>query len=97
VEAGVKILTAEDHGLAGGFGGAVLEACNNHRIPTDLIYRSAMPDRWMYHDSRGGQMARGGIDAAGIARRVREVLDDSALKPALPEIHVRVEQVKVKS
>jgi len=78
VRADVPILTVEDHALAGGFGSAVLEACNERRIPTDRIHRLGMPPRWVYQDSRNNQLAEVGLDAAGIARKVREVLDASS-------------------
>jgi 1-deoxy-D-xylulose-5-phosphate synthase len=75
VRLGVPILTVEDHFLPGGFGSCVLEACNDRRVPTDLIHRLAMPERWVYQATRKAQLAEVGLDAAGIARKVREVLD----------------------
>lgn len=76
VDAGVPILTVEDHALIGGFGAAVLEACNIERISSDAIHRLAMPERWIYQDSRPNQLAETGLDAAGIARAVRTILDE---------------------
>ncbi len=78
VEAGTPILTVEDHFITGGFGDCVVESCNVHRIATDLIYRVAMPQHWVYQASRKAQLAEVGLDAAGIARRVRQVLDQRA-------------------
>ena len=86
----VPILTIEDHFLPGGFGSCVLEECNNRRIPTDLIHRLAMPERWVYQASRKAQLAEVGLDAAGIARAVREILDRGP--QAAPEIRVLVNQ-----
>ncbi len=83
IEAGTPMLTVEDHAVIGGFGSCVLEACNEQRLPTSLLHRLGLPDKWIYQGSRGGQKAEAGIDAAGIARRVREILDEEhALKPA---------------
>ena len=48
IRGGTAILTVEDHARTGGFGAAVLEACNDHRLATDRIHRLAMPDRWVY-------------------------------------------------
>ena len=73
----VPILTVEDHALVGGFGASVLEACNEERIATDAIHRLGMPMGWVYQDSRKKQLAEVGLDAAGIARKVREVLSGS--------------------
>ncbi|MCX5662183.1 MAG: 1-deoxy-D-xylulose-5-phosphate synthase [Planctomycetota bacterium] len=75
VEAGIPILTVEDHFITGGFGACVLEACNQNRIPTDLIHRLAMPEKWVYQASRKFQLGEVGLDATGIARKVRQVLD----------------------
>ncbi|MBI1372671.1 MAG: 1-deoxy-D-xylulose-5-phosphate synthase [Phycisphaera sp.] len=78
VDAGTPILTVEDHGLQGGFGSAVLEACNDARVNSSNIHRIGLPDGWIYQGSRSGQLAECGIDATGIARKVREILDDTA-------------------
>jgi 1-deoxy-D-xylulose-5-phosphate synthase len=75
VRLGVPILTVEDHFLPGGFGSCVLESCNDRRVPTDLIHRLAMPERWVHQASRKAQLAEVGLDAAGISRKVRDLLD----------------------
>ncbi|MEX2387760.1 MAG: 1-deoxy-D-xylulose-5-phosphate synthase [Phycisphaeraceae bacterium] len=75
VKAGVPILTVEDHAVIGGFGACVLEACHEAGIDTRTIHRLGLPDGWIYQGSRGDQLAEAGIDPAGIARRVRQVLD----------------------
>jgi len=89
VEADIPVLTVEDHTLTGGFGAAVLEACNDERISCDQIHRLGMPERWVKQDSRNKQLADTGLDASGIARRVRQILDSDA-KHA-PEVHVTVD------
>lgn len=76
VERRVPVLTVEDHALAGGFGSAVLEALSELRLPTDGLHRAGMPMRWVYQNSRAKQLAEVGLDAAGIARRVREILGE---------------------
>jgi len=75
LEARVKILTIEDHALACGFGSAVLEACSERHIPTELIYRLGLPMRWIYQNSRATQLAEAGLDAVGIGRAVRQLVD----------------------
>jgi 1-deoxy-D-xylulose-5-phosphate synthase len=72
----IPVLTMEDHSLVSGFGSAVLEACNDHRVSTDLIYRMGMPERWIGPDTRARQLADASLDAAAIARMVRLILDD---------------------
>ncbi len=94
IEAGVPILTVEDHALRGGFGACVLEACNDRGLPTTLIHRLAMPERYIHQDARKAQLAETGLDAAGIARKVRLILDADG-KPHRPEIRVTVGQAGV--
>ncbi|MFG0247320.1 MAG: transketolase C-terminal domain-containing protein, partial [Phycisphaeraceae bacterium JB051] len=78
IEQGIKVITIEDHTLIGGFGSAVLEAASDRNLDTRLISRMGMPQKWVRPDSRNKQLAENGLDAVAIARRVREVLDDSA-------------------
>lgn len=77
IEQGTKIITVEDHTLIGGFGSAVLEAASDHNLDTRFISRIGMPQKWVRPDSRNQQLAENNMDATAIARRVREVLDDS--------------------
>jgi 1-deoxy-D-xylulose-5-phosphate synthase len=78
VEQGTPIITIEENALAGGFGSAVLEACNELHISTDQITRLGMPMKWVYQDSRKSQLAEVGLDVAGIARSTREAIDRAA-------------------
>ncbi|MEM9790183.1 MAG: 1-deoxy-D-xylulose-5-phosphate synthase [Planctomycetota bacterium] len=87
VEAGVPIVTVEDHGRVGGFGSLVLETLNDLGLPTDKLRRIGHPPRWMYHDSRGGQLRDAGLDANGVAEQIATFLDDLAQRAA----EVRVE------
>jgi 1-deoxy-D-xylulose-5-phosphate synthase len=80
LEAGVPVLTVEDHSVVGGFGTIVLEACNEAGISSDKVFRHGMPHRWVYQASRKFQLAEVGLDAAGIARKSRAVLDELATR-----------------
>ncbi|MCE9590094.1 MAG: 1-deoxy-D-xylulose-5-phosphate synthase [Planctomycetes bacterium] len=82
IERGIPVLTVEDHSVRGGFGAIALETCNDRGIPTDLLYRHGMPERWVYQASRKAQLGEVGLDAAGIARRIRAVLDERSVVPA---------------
>ncbi len=73
---GTPILTVEDHHIAGGFGACVIEACADHRLPTENIHRLGLPDRWIYQGSRKDQQAEAGIDAAGIAATALKILEE---------------------
>jgi 1-deoxy-D-xylulose-5-phosphate synthase len=82
IERGIPVLTSEDHFITGGFGACVLEACHSHGVSTDLIFRHAMPEKWIYQATRQFQLAEVGLDAAGMARKVRESLQTVASKRA---------------
>lgn len=75
VNSGITVLTVEDHAVTGGLGTSVLEECNNRGISSDNVHLLGMPKKWIYQDSRANQLAQTGLDAAGIAKKVRQVLD----------------------
>ena len=75
LEGGAAIVTIEDHSVIGGFGSAVLEAAADMGLDASRVRVLGLPDAWVYQDSRESQMAEVGIDAAGIARAVRELSD----------------------
>ena len=78
IESGKPLLTVEDHHVIGGFGAAVLEACNELGLPTDGIHRLGLPDSWIYQGSRAEQLREAGIDAAGIVDASRRILEAAA-------------------
>ena len=71
---GHPVLTLEDHSLQNGFGTAVLEYAVAHDLPTEHLTRLGMPDRLIAHATRKEQLAEVGLDAAGIARTVRDAI-----------------------
>jgi len=75
---GHAVLTVEDHSLANGFGSAVLEHAVAHQLPTAWVTRLGMPDRLVGHATRAEQLAEVGLDAAGIARSVRDAIHGAA-------------------
>jgi 1-deoxy-D-xylulose-5-phosphate synthase len=75
---GNPVLTLEDHALANGFGSAFIEYAVAHALPTANIRRLGMPDRLVAHATRGQQLAEVGLDAAGIARSIREAVQSPA-------------------
>ena len=75
IESSHPVVTVEDHSVAGGFGSAVLETANALGLPTDRILRLGMPaDRFIAQGTRVGQLAECGIDAAGIAATVQDLV-----------------------
>jgi 1-deoxy-D-xylulose-5-phosphate synthase len=70
------LITVEEHALAGGFGSAVLEAVNSHVSHVPPVLRLGVPDRFVEHGSRKEIFAELGLDADGIARRVRAFIHE---------------------
>ncbi len=70
-----RLLTVEDHVLAGGFGSAVLEALEGLGLLGEVqIRRLGLPDRFIEHGTQEELRGLAGIDAAGIERGARELL-----------------------
>ena len=86
IHRGIPIITAEDHGIEGGFGSCVVDACHAEGLDTRSITTLAIPCRWIYHGSRTDQLDEVGLDPAGIARAVRETLDSG--RGIVPEVTV---------
>ncbi len=72
LERATPIVTVEDHSVIGGFGSAVLEAAQAMNLDSSRIVRLGLPDSWILQDGRNAQLAEAGIDAAGIARGIRQ-------------------------
>ncbi|MCE9636334.1 MAG: 1-deoxy-D-xylulose-5-phosphate synthase [Planctomycetes bacterium] len=71
LDAGVPIVTVEDHGLAGGFGSCVIDAVADAGLDARLVRRLGIPERWIPFGSRSDQKKQCGIDPASIAAAVR--------------------------
>jgi 1-deoxy-D-xylulose-5-phosphate synthase len=67
------VVTVEDNVLAGGFGSAVAEVLADEEVRTPLL-RLGIPDRFLPHGKRELLLAELGLDAGGIAERVRKAL-----------------------
>ncbi|HEX2970998.1 MAG TPA: 1-deoxy-D-xylulose-5-phosphate synthase [Tepidisphaeraceae bacterium] len=74
LRSGAAVLTLEDHSLQNGFASAVAEYAVAHGLPTGRLGRLGMPDRMIGHATRKQQLAEVGLDAAGIARSVRDAV-----------------------
>lgn len=91
LRSGCPVLTVEDHAIIGGFGAAVLERANELRLVAGRLTRLGIPDHWILQNGRSKQLAEVGIDAAGIARAIRQAVAEGTLAaPAAPQIETRV-------
>lgn len=79
LEAGIPVLTVEEHTAAGGFGAAVLESAQKMSLNASAVTRLALPDAWVRQDPRSVQLAQAGLDAPGIANAIRRAVE---AKPA---------------
>ena len=67
------LVTVEEACLAGGFGSAVLELLNEHRVPVPVV-RMGIPDEFVPHGNPVRHLARYGLTPDGIARRAEELV-----------------------
>jgi 1-deoxy-D-xylulose-5-phosphate synthase len=70
------VITVEDHGLAGGFGSAVLELAQSHGLDTRRMSRLGLPDRFIEQNSRQGQLEEVGLDRRQIADHICSLLSE---------------------
>ena len=68
------LVTIEDNAIAGGFGSAVMELLWEENVPTRVV-AMGIPDRFIDHGKPASLYTQVGLDAAGIARKVRELLN----------------------
>jgi len=67
------VVTVEDNVLTGGFGAAVAEVLADEEVRTPLL-RLGLPDQFLQHGKRDALLAELGLDAVGVAERVRKRL-----------------------
>src|SRR5215212_9542437 len=71
---GSAIITVEEGSLAGGFGSAVMERCQQLCLEDVRFHRIGIPDEYVHHGSQDVLRAQYDLHAEGIAKRVREVV-----------------------
>ena len=70
------IITVEEGSLAGGFGAAVMERCEQLGIDNVRFHRIGIPDEYVHHGTQDVLRAQYDLHAEGIAKRVRAFLKD---------------------
>lgn len=70
------VLLAEEHSVVGGFGSAVLEVLAGRGIDTQRVHLAAVPLEFIAHATREEQLAHCGLDAPGLAARLRRLLNE---------------------
>jgi len=69
-----RLVTVEENALQGGFGSAVAELLTERGMQVPLL-RIGLPDRFIEQGSQGELRQRYGLDAAGVASKVRVFLN----------------------
>ena len=67
-----RVITVEEGSLAGGFGAAIMERCEQLGLDGMRFHRIGIPDEYVHHGAQDVLRAQYDLDAAGIARRVRD-------------------------
>jgi 1-deoxy-D-xylulose-5-phosphate synthase len=71
------IITVEEGSLAGGFGSAVMERCQQLGIHGVNVHAIGIPDEYVHHGAQDVLRAQYDLHAEGIAKRVREFVSAS--------------------
>jgi 1-deoxy-D-xylulose-5-phosphate synthase len=69
---GAKVVTVEEGSLAGGFGAAVMERCQQLGLDGVDFHRIGIPDEYVHHGAQDVLRAQYDLHAEGIAKRVGE-------------------------
>jgi 1-deoxy-D-xylulose-5-phosphate synthase len=69
-----RVFTVEEGSLAGGFGSAVQERCEQLGLTDVRFHRIGIPDEYVHHGAQDVLRAQYDLHPEGIARRVREVV-----------------------
>src|SRR3954447_12782904 len=72
---GAKIITVEEGSLAGGFGSAVMERCEQLGLTNVQFHRIGIPDEYVHHGAQDVLRAQYDLHTEGIAKRAREAFD----------------------
>ncbi len=79
--ANMPIITLEDNALIGGFGSAILENAQQHKIPAQNIIRFGIPDKFIGAATRKVQLSNMGISAKSIADYISNLLTNCTQSP----------------
>jgi len=78
IASGKPLVVCEDHSAIGGFGAAVLELASGRGLDAANVRLLGLPDRFIAHASRRGQLKQVGLDATGLEEAFKDLVDKSA-------------------
>ncbi|HEV7920429.1 MAG TPA: 1-deoxy-D-xylulose-5-phosphate synthase [Thermoanaerobaculia bacterium] len=87
-----RVITVEEGSLAGGFGAAVMERCEQLGIRDVHFHRIGIPDEYVHHGSQDVLRAQYDLHAEGIAKRVGEVVKQGGLGMTIGELGELIEE-----
>jgi 1-deoxy-D-xylulose-5-phosphate synthase len=85
-----RVVTVEEHALQGGFGSAVLECFEEHKVSGIKTLRIGIPDQFIEHGTQKELRHKYGLDADGIYERVKEFIESSRLKAVAPVANLKM-------
>jgi len=74
ITSGKPVVVCEEHSVIGGFGSAVMELASARGLSAANVRLLGLPDRFIEHASREQQLAEVGLDSAGLAAAMRDVI-----------------------
>jgi len=75
IASGKPLVVCEDHAAIGGLGGAVLELASRQNLDTANVRLLGLPDRFIAHASRQAQLKQAGLDACGMEKALKGLID----------------------
>jgi 1-deoxy-D-xylulose-5-phosphate synthase len=88
-----KVITVEEGSLAGGFGAAIMERCEELGIRDVQFHRIGIPDEYVHHGAQDVLRAQFDLHGEGIAKRVRDfaghAFPSEEMDPVLAEMRAR--------
>lgn len=84
-----RVVTVEEHVLQGGFGSAVLECFEEHKVSGVKTLRIGLPDQFIEHGTQKELRHKYGLDADGIYAKVKEFIESSRLKAVAPVANIK--------
>jgi 1-deoxy-D-xylulose-5-phosphate synthase len=87
------VITVEEGSLAGGFGAAVMERCEQLGLENVRFHRIGIPDEYVHHGAQDVLRAQYDLHAEGIAKRVREFVRAAAGQGTLGDLADAIDQI----
>jgi 1-deoxy-D-xylulose-5-phosphate synthase len=85
----IPVITVEEHAPMGGFGSAVLDSANELGLDASCVTKLALPDSWVLQNPRSSQLAETGLDAVGIARTIRQAVDNRGKDDVTAHVEIK--------